>query len=61
MSIVMGVGLGLFCGYAGGRVDSLIMRIADIQLPSGDLVALLISGIGRQFVPASCRMRWRFM
>ena len=52
MSIVMGVGLGLLAGYVGGRVDSIIMRIADIQLTfPAILVALLISGIGRQFVP----------
>jgi peptide/nickel transport system permease protein len=52
MSIVMGVGLGLIAGYVGGRVESLIMRIADIQLTfPAILVALLISGIGRQFVP----------
>lgn len=52
MSIVIGVGLGLLAGYMGGRVDGLIMRIADIQLTfPAILVALLISGIGRQFVP----------
>ena len=52
MSIVLGVGLGLLAGYVGGRIDSLIMRIADIQLTfPAILVALLISGIGRQFVP----------
>ncbi len=52
MSIVVGVGLGLLAGYVGGRVDSIIMRIADIQLTFPSiLVALLISGIGRQFVP----------
>ncbi len=52
MSIVMGVSLGLLAGYVGGRIDSIIMRIADIQLTfPAILVALLISGIGRQFVP----------
>ncbi len=52
MSIVMGVGLGLLAGYVGGRIDSIIMRIADIQLTfPAILVALLISGVGRQFVP----------
>ena len=52
MSIVMGVSAGLLAGYVGGRVDSVIMRIADIQLTfPAILVALLISGIGRQFVP----------
>ncbi|MBS0315439.1 MAG: ABC transporter permease [Burkholderiales bacterium] len=52
MSIALGVGLGLVAGYAGGRTDSVIMRLADIQLTfPAILVALLISGIGRQFVP----------
>ena len=30
--MVLGVTLGLISGYAGGRVDSFIMRIADVQL-----------------------------
>ena len=52
MSMIVGVGLGLLAGYAGGRIDSIIMRIADVQLTfPAILVALLISGIGRQFVP----------
>ena len=52
MSIVMGVSAGLLAGYVCGRVDSIIMRVADIQLTfPAILVALLISGIGRQFVP----------
>lgn len=28
----LGTGLGMIAGYFGGRIDSLIMRIADIQL-----------------------------
>jgi peptide/nickel transport system permease protein len=52
IAIVMGVGLGLLAGYVGGRVDSIIMRLADIQLTFPSiLVALLIAGVGRQFVP----------
>ncbi len=52
IAIVMGVGLGLLAGYVGGRIDSLIMRLADIQLTFPSiLVALLIAGVGRQFVP----------
>jgi peptide/nickel transport system permease protein len=52
MSIVVGITLGLLSGYVGGRIDGLIMRVADIQLTfPAILVALLISGIGRQFVP----------
>jgi peptide/nickel transport system permease protein len=52
MSMFMGVSLGLISGYVGGRLDSFIMRIADIQLSFPSiLVALLISGVGRQFLP----------
>lgn len=52
VAIFMGVGLGLLAGYVGGRLDSFIMRLADIQLTfPAILVALLISGVGRQFVP----------
>jgi peptide/nickel transport system permease protein len=40
LGFVVGVGLGLVAGYAGGWVDSLIMRIVDIQL---SLPALLIA------------------
>jgi peptide/nickel transport system permease protein len=52
MSIVLGVSLGLIAGYVGGRLESFIMRIADIQLSfPAILVALLIAGVGRTVVP----------
>ncbi|MCY6381094.1 ABC transporter permease [Hoeflea prorocentri] len=42
---VLGISLGLLAGYAGGRTDSIIMRIADIQLTfPAILIALLIDG-----------------
>ena len=31
-AMVLGVTLGLIAGYVGGWIDSLIMRIADVQL-----------------------------
>ncbi len=42
---VLGICLGLLAGYAGGRTDSIIMRIADVQLSfPAILIALLIDG-----------------
>ena len=46
LAVGLGVTLGLWAGYAGGRVDSLIMRIADVQLTfPAILTALLIDGV----------------
>lgn len=51
-SLVIGVSLGLISGYAGGRVDGVIMRIADVQLSfPAILIALLIDGIARGLLP----------
>ncbi|ANN65030.1 ABC transporter permease [Bordetella bronchialis] len=51
-SMVLGVSLGLVSGYAGGRVDSAIMRIADIQLSfPAILIALLVDGVARGLLP----------
>src|SRR5579862_2568753 len=45
---VLGVLLGLVAGYVGGKVDSLIMRIADVQLTfPAILIALLVNGIAK--------------
>ena len=43
---LIGITLGLVAGYMGGRVDAIIMRIADVQLTFPSiLIALLIDGI----------------
>ncbi len=48
LSLVVGIGLGLLAGYLGGRVDAIIMRIADVQLSfPAILIALLIDGVAR--------------
>ena len=48
VAMLLGITLGLFSGYFGGAVDSVIMRIADVQLTfPAILVALLIDGIVR--------------
>jgi peptide/nickel transport system permease protein len=42
---MLGIGLGLIAGYAGGVMETLIMRIADVQLTfPAILIALLIDG-----------------
>ena len=49
---VLGIALGLVAGYRGGWVDSLIMRVADVQLSfPAILVALLIFGVFKGVVP----------
>ncbi len=49
---MLGVSLGLVAGYAGGHVDSILMRICDIQLTFPSiLVALLIDGVVRAVLP----------
>ena len=46
LASALGLSLGLWAGYAGGRVDSVIMRIADVQLTFPPiLTALLIDGV----------------
>jgi len=51
-AMVIGVSLGLLSGYVGGTVDSIIMRIADIQLSfPAILIALLIDGVARGILP----------
>lgn len=49
---ILGTGLGLVAGYLGGRVDAIIMRIADVQLAlPAILTALLVDGIARGILP----------
>ena len=51
-AMALGIVLGLIAGYAGGRVDAVIMRVADVQLSfPAILIALLIDGVARAVVP----------
>jgi peptide/nickel transport system permease protein len=45
-SAVLGITLGLVAGYVGGAVDTVIMRVADVQLTfPAILIALLVDGV----------------
>ena len=51
-ALILGVSLGLVAGYFGGRIDAIIMRIADVQLSfPAILIALLIDGVARVALP----------
>jgi len=55
-AMVLGITAGLVAGYRGGWVDSLLMRIADVQLSFPSiLIALLIFGVARGFIPPAYR------
>lgn len=48
LSVATGVSLGLIAGFYGGWIDSLIMRVADVQLTfPAMLVAVLFDGLLR--------------
>ena len=51
-AMLIGVSLGLLAGYAGGKTEAFIMRVADVQLSfPAILIALLISGVVRAAFP----------
>lgn len=51
VAAILGITLGLVAGYSGGWVDSLIMRVADVQLSFPSiLVALLIFGVSKSLI-----------
>ena len=52
LAMFLGVALGLIAGYFGGRIDAVIMRVADVQLSfPAILIALLIDGVARVALP----------
>jgi peptide/nickel transport system permease protein len=53
LALILGVSLGLASGYFGGRLDAVIMRVADVQLSfPAILIALLIDGVTRIALPS---------
>ena len=51
-AVALGVTLGLISGYFGGKIDTVIMRIADVKLSfPAILIALLVDGLTRTALP----------
>jgi peptide/nickel transport system permease protein len=65
LALVFGLSLGLVAGYFGGRLDSLIMRLADIQLSfPAILIALILlavlgQGVGK-IITALFAVQWAY-
>ncbi|MFW2589534.1 ABC transporter permease [Sagittula sp. SSi028] len=55
-AMVLGITLGLIAGYVGGWTETIIMRIADVQLTFPSiLVAMLIFGVAKGVTPVEYR------
>lgn len=55
-AMVLGITLGLVAGYVGGWTETIIMRVADVQLTfPAILVAMLITGVAKGFTPVEYR------
>ena len=55
-AMLLGISIGLLAAWRGGWVDSLLMRIADVQLSFPSiLIALLIFGVARGVIPPAYR------
>lgn len=65
LALALGLALGLLAGYAGGRTDTLIMRLADIQLSFPPILIALIllvltgQGVGNIIV-ALVAVQWAY-
>ena len=58
---IVGVLLGLIAGYVGGKVDAVIMRVAEVQLTfPAILIALLVDGVARAMFGNLDRERFAF-
>ena len=65
IALVIGLTLGLLAGYSGGRVESFIMRVADIQLSFPPILIALIllaltgQGVGKIII-ALVAVQWAY-
>ena len=65
LALTIGATLGLIAGYFGGRIDALIMRVADIQLsfPAILIALILIAVLGHgtgKVITALVAVQWAY-
>ncbi len=61
LAATLGITLGLIAGYAGGVVEAIIMRVADVQLSfPAVLIALLVDGVVHALVAGAKREQTAF-
>jgi len=65
LALLIGVVVGLLAGYAGGRIDSLVMRIVDIQLsfPAILVALVLLAALGQglgKIIAALVAVQWAY-
>ena len=65
IALLLGLSLGLWAGYAGGRMEAFIMRVADIQLSFPPILIALIllaltgQGVGKIII-ALVAVQWAY-
>lgn len=65
IALAIGLSLGLLAGYVGGRIEALIMRVADIQLSFPPILIALIllaltgQGVGKIII-ALVAVQWAY-
>jgi len=65
IALIIGMSVGLFAGYYGGRVDTVIMRIVDLQLsfPAILIALLLVAVLGKgvdKIIIALVTVQWAY-
>jgi peptide/nickel transport system permease protein len=65
LALTLGLGLGLAAAYFGGRIETLIMRIADIQLsfPAILIALILLAVLGQgmlKIIAALVTVQWAY-
>ncbi len=57
-AMTLGIAVGLIAGYVGGLTETIIMRLADVQLTFPTiLIALMIDGVTRAMLPPDLHNR----